>query len=97
MGVTTPAFVSLAHELIHAFHLVSGNRYADSVDGVLREELYATGLGPYADTRISEAAIRKEHGHPLRTFYYSLLKNAKIVEVNCAWLSQSVGGSASRD
>jgi hypothetical protein len=92
-----PPFVVLAHELIHAFHYVSGNNYPDSVDGVKREELYTTGVGPYQNTRISENAIRKEHGLPERTCYYSPLSDAKIGGVNCAWLSQSVGGSPSRD
>jgi hypothetical protein len=97
MRLPNPPFVALAHELIHAFHCLSGNRYPDSVDGVRREELYTTGVGPYQDTRISENAIRKEHGLPERTCYYSPLSDAKIVGVNCAWLWQSVGGSPSRD
>jgi hypothetical protein len=95
-GVTTPAWISLAHELIHAFHDISGNKYTDRVDGVQREELYTTGLGPYANTRISEAAIRKEHGFPLRTHYYSRLRDAKIVAIDCAWAERSWGGSAYR-
>jgi hypothetical protein len=95
-GVMTPAWISLAHELIHAFHNISGNAYPERVDDVKREELYTTGVGPYKNTRISENAIRKEHGFPLRPHYYSRLRDAKIVGVDCAWLSQSWGGSAHR-
>jgi hypothetical protein len=71
--VQTPAWIALAHELIHAFHHLSGTTYKDSAEGVggtaKREEMFTTGLGPYANTRISENALRREANLPVRTFY----------------------------
>jgi hypothetical protein len=34
-----------------------------------REEMFTTGLGAYANTRLSENAIRREVGLPVRTDY----------------------------
>jgi hypothetical protein len=36
---------------------------------ILHEEAHTVGLGPYANTRISENALRKEHNLTLRTYY----------------------------
>jgi hypothetical protein len=77
LKLKTPAFVALAHELIHAYHFLSGNQSSDlSMDPVLKrikssiiEEALTVGAGTYANTRISENAIRLEHGLPLREFY----------------------------
>jgi len=72
-GVRTPTWIALAHELIHALHHLSGTSYAEVVDApggeVRREEMWTTGLGPYANTRLSENAIRAQAGLPLRTHY----------------------------
>lgn len=72
-GLQTPAWIALAHELIHALHHLSGTAYGDSVQAaggeVKREEMWTTGLGPYANTRLSENKIRAAAGLPPRTFY----------------------------
>lgn len=78
-GIQTPAFIVLAHELIHAWHGVSGTMETEDTQGIAlpdgrvyeisREEAYTVGLGPYANTRISENAIRAEHQLPRRTRY----------------------------
>ena len=72
-GVTTPTFIALAHELIHALHHLGGNTYDDKVSEngreAKREEMFTTGLGAYANTRISENAIRRQFNLPVRTFY----------------------------
>ncbi|AMP36151.1 MULTISPECIES: XopG/HopH/AvrPtoH family type III secretion system effector [Ralstonia solanacearum species complex] len=67
----------LAHELIHAKHMVAGTwkgRWGDDRDPTTpagKEELRAVGLGKYAETgEPSENAIRDEHGLPLRRKYY---------------------------
>lgn len=77
VGISTPAFVALAHELCHSLHHLSGNlRLGAGADigtrfkaMYLQEEAHTVGLGPYAKTRISENAIRKEWSLVLRTFY----------------------------
>ncbi len=72
-GVPTPTWIALAHELIHALHHLSGTTYSDKVVAaggeVSREEMATTGLGVYANARISENAIRAEAGLALRTHY----------------------------
>lgn len=81
IGVNTPPFIALAHELIHAMHVMSGdlkkaydwdNGTPGSSNGAILEEARTVGLGRYADTRISENAIRREHNLALRTFYGTL-------------------------
>jgi hypothetical protein len=73
-GCLTPSWIALAHELIHAWHHLGGNQYAEEINvsgtGIKREELWTTGIGPYANTRISENALRQEAGLPLRAHYY---------------------------
>lgn len=73
-GIRTPVWVALAHELIHAFHQLSGTTYSDEVQvpnghNVRREEMWTTGLGVYASTRLSENAIRAAAGLPQRPYY----------------------------
>lgn len=71
IGGRFPAFVVLAHELVHALHTLSGDwiKHDDPRKQALIEEARTVGAGKYANTRISENAIRREHGLPLRTFY----------------------------
>jgi hypothetical protein len=77
VGIQTPVFVALGHELCHSLHHLSGNlRLGAGGDVVsrfqamyLQEEAHTVGLGPYAKTRICENAIRKENNLPLRTYY----------------------------
>jgi len=72
-----PAFVFLAHELIHAYHDLHGDlpkNYDDNDNdgtgtGKDHEEARTIGLGPYADEEICENAIRKEHQLPRRTLF----------------------------
>lgn len=73
LGVPTPAFVALAHELVHALHILGGDRVgdADPARANLIEEARTIGCGRYENTRISENAIRAEHGLPLRRHYTS--------------------------
>ncbi|WP_019702312.1 XopG/HopH/AvrPtoH family type III secretion system effector [Paracidovorax oryzae] len=74
------AFITLAHELVHAKHHLAGTMMhgggpvtrdpssARTDSG--KEELRAVGLGEYASTREpSENSIRAEHGLPQRTTY----------------------------
>jgi len=76
-GITTPGYVALGHELIHCMHYLSGDTNMFSDDDAWgagdtytkHEEARTVGLGIYAKTRISENAIRREAGLPLRTFY----------------------------
>ena len=78
IGVDTPAFIALAHELIHAMHVLSGdltkayswtNGTMASSCGAILEEARTVGVGKYANTRISENAIRHEHNLMRRTYY----------------------------
>lgn len=81
VGITTPAYVALAHELIHALHVISGdviksyswkNGTANSSCGAILEEARTVGCGAYQRIYISENAIRREHGLPLRKYYGSI-------------------------
>ena len=74
IGVYTPEFVALAHELIHALHVISGDvvkEYDWATDGAIIEEARTVGLGPYANTRISENSVRKEWNLGRRTYYHT--------------------------
>ncbi|APP79814.1 MULTISPECIES: XopG/HopH/AvrPtoH family type III secretion system effector [Xanthomonas] len=75
------AFVVLAHELVHARHLLAGTSTAydggdryDERSEAGKEELRAVGIGEY-DSRTtgepSENSIRQEHGLPIRKKYKS--------------------------
>lgn len=65
IGVETPAFVALAHELCHAYHSLSGNAKAYPMP----EEAWTVGAGRFAHVEISENGVRADHGIPLRTYY----------------------------
>lgn len=60
-----PAFISLAHELIHCMHNAQGTKKHDYMD----EENFTVGLDPYADEKICENTIRAEHGVVTRLSY----------------------------
>lgn len=51
-----PAYIGLAHELIHCYHYVNGLAKG-SYD---EEEKFTVGLAPYADAAITENKIRAE-------------------------------------
>ena len=65
LGVTVPAFVALAHELVHALHHLSGDTLNERMD----EEARTIGAGRFAGARISENAVRREHGLKERAYY----------------------------
>ena len=71
VGVSTPSFVALAHELVHALHILSGDvmQHSDSELEKMIEEARTVGAGKYQNKRISENALRKEHGLPIRLYY----------------------------
>ena len=64
-----PSWLVLAHELIHAWHSLSGAKKTGTTDGVDNEELFTVGIGPYRNTRISENQFRKEYGLANRNQY----------------------------
>ena len=64
-----PAFIGLAHELIHAYYSLLGQGVLKAKD----EEYCTVGLPPHALTRdITENSIRAEHGLPMRMSYVGL-------------------------
>ncbi len=64
-----PAFIALAHELVHALYNLKGEAYADAS----MEEYCTVGLPPVSTVRaITENRIRAEHNVPLRTAYGGL-------------------------
>ena len=72
-----PAFIALAHELVHASHYLQGSCYRgigddlkpDGDSGIMEEEMRTVGFGKYANESPSENAIRVEHGLPRRDSY----------------------------
>ncbi|MCI3208028.1 hypothetical protein DBA20_24055 [Pandoraea capi] len=73
---TSKAYLSLAHELVHAYRITKGTYTGGSgTEGfqpgtrAAEEELRATGLDKWADEPISENGIRAEHGEPPRRAY----------------------------
>ncbi len=71
VGVPMPQFIALAHELVHALHILSGDRvmHADKTKQTMLEEARTIGCGLFEGSRISENAIRREHGIARRQFY----------------------------
>lgn len=77
LGMMTPAYVALGHELCHCMHNMSGDTNRHRTDAkfvagdtfIKHEEARTVGIGIYANTRISENAIRRESKLPLRTYY----------------------------
>ena len=73
--ILIPAFIPLAHELIHALHALNGNliprnqKTLVGKDQIVAEEARTTGLGNYAAEKITENAIRAEWKFPLRKTY----------------------------
>jgi len=75
---TRDAFTSLAHELIHAYHLVKGTSKSTANEAVydahgsqLEEEDRAVGAGAYWGNTFSENGVREDHGLPLRAEYFT--------------------------
>lgn len=72
------SYLTLAHELVHAHRMLKGTYTGgvgdrhDRSTPAGKEELRAVGLGKYKDEKLTENAIRKEHGEPLRRYYNSV-------------------------
>jgi hypothetical protein len=76
-----PAYIALAHELVHAHHYVHGSCYRglgngmyDLLDpnantGMMEEEMRTVGFGRYATEELCENSIRHENGVALRKSY----------------------------
>lgn len=67
-GLSTPPFIVLAHELIHAQHYLWGVRYDAKED----EENRTTGVGKFRgamEPMVSENRLRREAGLPERLAY----------------------------
>jgi hypothetical protein len=60
-----PAYIGLAHELVHCMHSVMGTMKP----GYDEEEKFTVGLAPYAGAAVCENTIRGEHGIAARTSY----------------------------
>jgi len=68
------AYIALAHELIHAYHILKGSALIDTIDDQIRtgtagetEEKRVIGLGDYSTERFTENKIRAEHNLRPRT------------------------------
>lgn len=71
------SFVSLGHELVHASRYLEGHHYNDGSypmpgTGSYIEEERATGIGHFANERLSENGIRAEHGMKVRKSYFEI-------------------------
>lgn len=71
------SFVSLAHELVHASRYLEGNHYHDGSfpmpgKGSYIEEERATGIGHFANEKLSENGVRAEHGMKARKSYFEI-------------------------
>jgi len=76
-----PAYIALAHELVHAHHYVHGSCYrglgngmydlldANANTGMMEEEMRTVGFGRYANDELCENSIRHENGVARRTSY----------------------------
>lgn len=64
-GGARPAYIALAHELIHCYHYTNGLAQA----GYQQEEEFTVGLGPHIMAAITENRIRLEHNVPIRHVY----------------------------
>ena len=62
-----PAFIGLAHELIHAYYNLKGKAFPGA-----EEELATVGISKVKNRSITENAIRAEHGIELRKAYSGL-------------------------
>ncbi len=62
-GMACPAYIVLAHELIHSLHCTTGTHHG------AEEEKMASGIGTYSDLPMTENAFRKAFGLSLRLDY----------------------------
>jgi hypothetical protein len=75
-----PAWIALAHELIHAWRLVCGTCVfrPSAIGENYYEEAMTVGLPPYDGCRYSENRLRLLKGLPLRTFYGPTTQNQSV-------------------
>lgn len=78
-----PPWIALAHELIHAWRLVTGKGLFPMATESALEEAMTVGLEPFNGTRYTENAFRIAAGEPVRTFYG--LSDASTSQVG--WIS----------
>lgn len=64
-----PAYIGLAHELIHASHNADGTAYHKKINGKSYEEERTVGLNYNEGDEPTENHIRREHGLPERPEY----------------------------
>ena len=71
------SFVCLGHELVHAYHMIKGDKFGTDPtlspreDGEhYKEELRAVGFHSYSDNPLSENGIRADHNLPIRKGYF---------------------------
>ncbi len=69
--MTRPAWIALAHELIHGWRLVTGQCVFKPEIRIEEyyEEAMTVGLPPYDGCKFTENKFRKSTGEPFRTFY----------------------------
>ena len=71
-----PSHVILGHELIHAYHLMTGKllhgQYELTEGTANHEEAQTIGVGPYAGDELTENALRREVGLAERTKHEAL-------------------------
>lgn len=71
--VQRPSYIGLSHELCHAYHNLHGSQIAGGEDansptGMLFEHL-CVGIGPWANTQISENGVRRDANMLQRQMY----------------------------
>jgi hypothetical protein len=64
-GESAPAFIVLAHELIHSWHDLEGIALIGPA-----EEEWTTGIGKYAASNLTENSLRRAFKLPLRERYF---------------------------
>ncbi len=66
-----PPYLALAHELVHAYHNISGTQTGHEIGTPSRVlyEFLCIGLGPWQNAAVSENRVRNSAGLPARTCY----------------------------
>ncbi|NIG12913.1 hypothetical protein F3J37_01665 [Pantoea sp. Al-1710] len=87
------AFTTLAHELIHSYRFLKGTSFNTSggVESLetKREERRVIGTGEFANAKISENAIRREHGLTERTKHQTELSYEQERQIQDAYENSS--------
>lgn len=88
---STPPFIVLAHEMIHAWRMMTGRRI---FIGGVGEEHMTTGLPPYTSMKFSENKLRAQAGMAIRDYYTAnpmLEEQALVVNVSTPYLQRQQG------